>query len=132
MVVQALGDSFSTPPSSSNLWSKDTFFQLLIMELTHQDPMEPMNNRDFITQLAQFSSLEQLSEINGRFSSLFQAQVLYQAGQMLGCRVEGVDPSTQKIVRGKVEEVYWKDGVCYLKIEGEYLPLSSITKVLSK
>lgn len=43
---------------------KEEFLQLLVSQLQHQDPMEPTSNEDFIAQLATFSSLEQLQDIN--------------------------------------------------------------------
>ncbi len=43
---------------------KDDFLQLLIAQLSHQDPSEPMKNEDFVAQLAQFSSLEQMENMN--------------------------------------------------------------------
>jgi flagellar basal-body rod modification protein FlgD len=48
---------------SSNL-GKDDFLNLLVTQLRYQDPLEPMQDSDFVAQLAQFSSLEQLSNIN--------------------------------------------------------------------
>ncbi len=43
---------------------KDDFLQLLITKMTHQDPLNPMQDEDFVAQLAQFSSLEQMANIN--------------------------------------------------------------------
>ena len=42
---------------------RDAFLQLLVTQLQHQDPMEPQKDGEFIAQLAQFSSLEQLTSI---------------------------------------------------------------------
>jgi len=134
MIIQTLENNSSASSSltSSTSLDKDMFFKLLVVELTNQDPVEPMSNRDFITQLAQFSSLEQLNNLNLGLSSIFQAQMLYQGSQLLGYEVEGFDLLTGEQVRGEVKEVCWKEGTCYLKIEEKYIPLSSITKVLSK
>jgi flagellar basal-body rod modification protein FlgD len=44
---------------------REAFLQLLIAQLSHQDPLEPMKDQEFVAQLAQFSSLEQLESING-------------------------------------------------------------------
>jgi flagellar basal-body rod modification protein FlgD len=44
---------------------REAFLELLISQLSHQDPLEPMKDQEFVAQLAQFSSLEQLESING-------------------------------------------------------------------
>jgi flagellar basal-body rod modification protein FlgD len=49
---------------------KDTFLQLLVTQLQHQDPLDPQDNSQFLAQLAQFSSLESLQSISGDTSAL--------------------------------------------------------------
>jgi flagellar basal-body rod modification protein FlgD len=56
---------------SANL-GKDEFLNLLVTQLRYQDPMEPMKDTDFVAQLAQFSSLEQLSNINNSLDASTQ------------------------------------------------------------
>jgi flagellar basal-body rod modification protein FlgD len=55
--------------SSSSALGKDDFLQLMITKLQHQDPLNPTSDEDFIAQLAQFSSLEQLSNISDAIQS---------------------------------------------------------------
>lgn len=56
-----------------NNLGQDTFLQLLVSQLQHQDPTSPKDDLDFIAQLAQFSSLEQLTEIASSMRSLVEA-----------------------------------------------------------
>ena len=134
MIIQSLGNNPSTSLSlsSSNLLGKETFLKLFVAELTNQNPMEPMDNKDFVTQMAQFSSLEQLNNLNLNLGSIFQMQMLYQAGQMIGYRVEGTDPSTGELVQGVVKEVLWEENNIYLVIGKKSIPFSSIVRIISK
>lgn len=53
---------------------KDAFLQLLITQLQHQDPTNPMDDREFISQMAQFSSLEQMQNMTKAMESLLASQ----------------------------------------------------------
>ncbi len=70
MSTSAVGSTASTPTPATELikpkeqsLGKDAFLQLLVTQMTHQDPTQPKADGEFIAQLAQFSSLEQLTEI---------------------------------------------------------------------
>jgi flagellar basal-body rod modification protein FlgD len=63
-------DSATTAAQKDNSLGKDAFLQLLVTQLQHQDPTKPQADGEFIAQLAQFSSLEQLTEINKNISAL--------------------------------------------------------------
>jgi len=56
----------------NNSLGKDAFLQLLVTQLQHQDPTQPQDDAQFITQLATFSSLEQLSSINSSLDAIGQ------------------------------------------------------------
>lgn len=49
-------------------YSKDAFLQLLVAQMKHQDPLEPMDNDKMMTQMAQFSTVEQLTNLNQAFN----------------------------------------------------------------
>ena len=55
---------------------KEEFLKLLVEQLKHQDPMSPMNSQDFASQLAQFSSLEQLTNMSGMMEENMQVDLM--------------------------------------------------------
>ncbi|MDH5762686.1 MAG: hypothetical protein OEZ51_06885 [Nitrospinota bacterium] len=67
----------STPKTPANAQSplgKDEFLRLLVAQLSAQDPLNPMDSREFSAQLAQFSALEQMTNVNSTLEDLVAAQ----------------------------------------------------------
>jgi flagellar basal-body rod modification protein FlgD len=62
-----------TKSTSKSTFGKDDFLKLLVAQLKNQDPLSPMKNEEFVAQLATFSSLEQLIEINDSVRKLAEA-----------------------------------------------------------
>ena len=60
----------SSAPSATQQLGRDTFLRLLTTQLAHQDPMQPQADGEFIAQLAQFSSLEQLTQMQATLESI--------------------------------------------------------------
>jgi flagellar basal-body rod modification protein FlgD len=77
--IQALNSSYVYPTSNDNQKDevgKDEFLKMLIAQLQYQDPLNPMDGTDFTAQLAQFSSLEQLTDMNTNLEYLYTNQVI--------------------------------------------------------
>lgn len=119
------------PPALSALTLKEQFLQLLIAELRNQDPMRPMEDRDFITQLAQFAVLEQLESLDQQFRQAAVSGQVGTAGALLGRMVEA-DDGTGAAVTGPVSAVLVdpERGVS-LKIGDKTVPLVAVRKILS-
>lgn len=77
MIPQTSGTGGTTPatavPTRANQLGKDAFLQLLTTQLAHQDPTAPQDNGEMIAQLAQFSSLEQLTQIQTTLNAIATA-----------------------------------------------------------
>ena len=76
-----------TKSKSSNIVNKDDFFKMLIAQLKNQDPTKPLDATAFTAQLAQFSSLEKLDNVNASLTSLLSQQDLInrvQSAQLAG------------------------------------------------
>ncbi len=61
---------------SGDILGKDEFLKLLISQLQNQNPLEPMNDQEYVSQMAQFSSLEQLQNMNSSLSQNMQYNML--------------------------------------------------------
>ncbi|HMJ53519.1 MAG TPA: flagellar hook assembly protein FlgD [Polyangiaceae bacterium] len=76
--------------SNSNAMGKDAFMKLLVAQISHQNPLKPMDDTAFVAQLAQFSALEQTMGINKRLDELTTAQrgsANTELGALVGKRV---------------------------------------------
>lgn len=89
--VSALFDSYQpTAKTKSNELGKNEFLNLLVAQLNNQNPLEPQENGDFIAQLAQFSTVEGVGELNASMSSLlssYQSSQALQASSLVGRKV---------------------------------------------
>ncbi|MCC5834386.1 MAG: flagellar hook capping protein [Opitutales bacterium] len=120
------GNTQQTGPSN-DLGMFD-FLKLLTVQMSNQDPLSPMDDMDFIAQMAQFSSLQEMSRMNNQFSALRDEQSWISAQQFIGKEVTFVDSdgNNQKgVVNGSSRE--GKD--IFLRIEGNQIPITSVHQV---
>ena len=111
---------------------KDEFLNLLVTQMQSQDPLEPMDSTAMIAELAQFSSLEQMQNLNEQFDS-FTGE--YQKGQVLQLAdiLSGEEvyltlmDGTQ--FQGMVQNVAYLNGDIQLEINGNYYAMSGISEV---
>ena len=115
-----------TALAKSNV-STDQFLQLLVAQLQNQDPLNPMSNEDFLTQLAQFQSLENGLEIAQNTESLLLGQSLSAASTLIGKNVTALQDGTA--VSGVVDKVVVVDGDVMLVVGGNQITLDQITEV---
>ncbi len=85
--VQTNSTASATTTTNKDVVNKDDFFKLLVAQLKNQDPTKPVESTQFTAQLAQFSSLEKLDNVNTTLTSLLGQQDLVnrvQAAQLAG------------------------------------------------
>ncbi len=107
---------------------KDEFLKILITQLSHQDPTQPMEDKDFIAQMAQFSSLEQITNMSDGMQKVAELLAKSQAVALLGKTVEIADGSS--LVSGTVEEVSGGD-FPQLLVNGTYYDYSQVKRVMT-
>ena len=64
------------------------FMRILLTQLTFQDPLKPMDNQQFMAQMAQFTSLEQTQQLNDRMNALLSTQAALQSVGLIGRTVD--------------------------------------------
>ncbi|QPF93126.1 flagellar hook assembly protein FlgD [Bradyrhizobium commune] len=94
----------STSTTSSNSVDYNTFLQLLIAEMKNQDPTNPMDTSQYMSQFAQLSTVEQATLTNSKLDSLLSSQALTQADGLIGHNVSFTD-STGATFTGKIASV---------------------------
>jgi len=108
------------------------YMKLLITQLQNQNPLEPLNNNEMASQLAQFSQLQQLESMNSSFAEVLAVANHTYANSLIGKEVSflGETPEgTVDILRGVVEQVYKQNGENFLIVGDYVLGLEDIISV---
>ena len=122
MNATAIGNAQDKRKPSADL-GKDDFLKLMVGQLKNQDPLNPMEDKDFMAQMAQMSSLEQLTNMAKGMDS-------DRAFQLIGRDVTYMDPKTGAIGTGKVDKVVIESGKATLTIgETKGIDPATITEV---
>lgn len=116
-------------PGEKNSLGKDSFLKLLVTELKHQDPTRPMEDKEFIAQMAQFSTLEQMSNLNKEFKNLITSARSSEAYGLLGRHVDTFDTEKQKRVSGVVSSVFYQGDEIMLRIGTEEVAMKNVSSV---
>lgn len=111
-----------------NNLTQDDFLKLLTVQLQNQDPMEPMKDTEFVSQLANFTSLQQTTDMSKTLTIL--AGTMQQTGSVayLGKQVTLTD-NQGKEISGLVSKVGVEDGMMYVLVNGQKYNVFSITSV---
>ncbi|MFK4301444.1 MULTISPECIES: flagellar hook capping FlgD N-terminal domain-containing protein [unclassified Paenibacillus] len=116
---------------------KDQFLKILITQLQNQDPMQPLEDKEFIAQMAQFSSVEQLMNISTQLNTLGQS--LGISSGLIGKEVSWIEAGKKDSLTGEtgagavksgiVDSIVIRDGVQYAKIGKSEVALKDVTSV---
>ena len=86
MSIGAVSNSSSSLQASS--LTQQDFLKILLTQLTYQDPMKPLDNKEFMAQMAQFTSLEQTQQLNNKIEILIGNQSALQSVGLIGRTVD--------------------------------------------
>ncbi|MBQ6515595.1 hypothetical protein IJI31_00285 [bacterium] len=122
---------------------KDMFLSLMLTQLKHQDPSEPMENTEWLSQLANYSSLEQMTQVNSNLEDMSKylstltndlstnfsiTQTLSLIGKEVDISYENEYNETIRTT-GKVTEASVYDGTGVVKVNGEYYSIANIQSI---
>ena len=106
---------------------RDEFMTLLVAQLRNQDPLEPVKQENFISQLAQFSTLESIEGLGGRFEEMLQVQELSYGANLVGKTV--VYDTVEGQQSGVVQSVFSDSGSVIVDVDGTLVDLNHLVGV---
>ena len=132
--TQTLGTTKPTEPQ--NALGKDAFMRILVTQMKNQNPLEPLKDTEFIGQMAQFSSLEQLTNLNqamNQFVGLQGKQSLTEHADLLGNTVYWEQEVNGQLQSGEgiVKALSIKNGELIVELEKDNIkvPIDTIQRI---
>ncbi|EKD26528.1 MAG: hypothetical protein ACD_79C01136G0002 [uncultured bacterium] len=114
-----------------NTNQQDMFQELFLAQLKAQDPLSPMDNTEFLTQMSQFNSLQLLQTMSDNLEGMNSNNSISQAASLINKFVTGVSKESQSSIAGIVDSIKVEEGNVYLNIGTDRLQLNDIIKVTS-
>ena len=120
-------DGVSALGGTGSLGQSD-FLKLLVTQLQNQNPLDPVKDTEFISQLAQFSSLQGIQTLNASFDQTLKLQQLTGGADLIGRTVRFTTNGSAS--SGQVAGLQVQDGKVLLQVGGSSVPLDSVSGVL--
>ena len=131
-----LPSAAKAPTSTDSITSGD-FLRVLSAQLSTQDPLAPMDQSQFLSQLAQFTQLAATRDTNDQLTALAQLQEslaaiqqMTQGAALIGQNVEYLDITDGSTKSGTVNALRTQQGLVVADIDGQNVPLTLISAVL--
>jgi flagellar basal-body rod modification protein FlgD len=121
-----IGSNYAPERKQANMLGKDDFLKLLVTQLKYQDPMNPADSTQFVSQLAQFSALEQMSNMSAGIASM---QALSMTGKYITATVTDSKTGQRTEISGVVDSVEMKGGQATLMVNGQRVRIEDVTNV---
>lgn len=113
--------------SNSSDLDKDAFLQLLVAQMKYQDPLEPTDNTEYISQLATFSQLEETQNLT---SSMDFQRASSLVGKEVACKVVNSKTGNTEYASGIVDYVVYENKKAYVSIEEQLYSVDDIYEVM--
>ena len=129
ILVDETNKKIGKPDGVKTELDRDAFFKLLVTQLRNQDPMNPMEDREFVSQMAQFSSLSYMQSMSREMHNFIRSSESSLAFNLLGNHVEAVDFVTQESISGEVSSVFFEGGKTFLRINDKTVSINDVNAV---
>ena len=124
-------ETYQTQKTSGSELGKDAFLQLLVTQLQYQDPLDPVDNTQMVSQLAQFSTLEHMQNLSDIASTISNTQALSLAGKNVILEVgKSLGSENTTTIGGRVDFVQIVDGKAKLSIHGKLYDYGDLDSVV--
>ena len=118
--------SQETEKKTGSALDKDDFLMLLVTQMKYQDPLEPESNTEYVAQLAQFSSLEQMQNLNSTATNTSAYTLVGKQVRIM----ETSDTGAEREVQGMGEYVKMENNKPYVSVNGEMYSYDDIVEVI--
>lgn len=138
MSIEAVGSGQGATAASATgasktvaggIMGKEQFLNLLVTQLKNQDPLQPTDAQAMVAQLAQFSSLEQMQNLNTQVESLRRDGAMMQSQQLSGRNVR-IGLANGETIEGVVDKILWAKGALSLGVNGQEVATSDIADIV--
>jgi flagellar basal-body rod modification protein FlgD len=113
---------------ASQLMGQEDFIKLLVTQMTSQDPLNPMSNQDMLTQMVQFSTLQQNTALQSGLARMETSQLLTQATALIGRQVS-LQTDSGTLAQGIVTGVDVSSEMPQLVVNGVTYDLSQVLAI---
>lgn len=115
---------------TNNVLGKDDFLKLMLIQMRNQDPLNPMDNQQMLSQMAQFSSLEQMTNLNKNFDAANKTDAFMNATRLLGKIVHINNPGNALAAVSSVKSISFSPQGPVLSLSnGQTVSIEQILKV---
>jgi flagellar basal-body rod modification protein FlgD len=123
-------DTVSSVAKASDI--QMNYMKLLVVQLQNQNPLEPLDNQEMASQLAQFTQLQNLETMNSNFAKVLYSVERSYASSLIGKEVSFLAQTQEGVTEshsGKVEQVYYNDDEILLAVGDEVIGLEDVFSV---
>jgi len=127
--TQNIADAVNS--ATSQTLSEQDFLNLLVTQMTSQDPLNPMTNQDMLSQMVQFSTLQGNTAMQSTLAGMQSGQAFSAANSMIGQQVNLLTDSNGDTIQGTVSGVDLSSGSPQIVVNGKSYDLNQVLTVAS-